>query len=180
MIRMMTVAGLVLAAGCGGSGAPPRDGPAPVITPGMTNGGGPNVIALIGAREQVGLTGQQVVALDSIGRLWSDRQDSIRAEMRGESQREGVAAQLLVRMAENNARANEAVEAVLTDEQRRAVCGIRVLDPDRRIVGSRAAPVDRRNTRDPRLRAGRSAVDTIPGVRRGWPWCGAMRPDTAR
>jgi hypothetical protein len=185
MTRMMAAAALVLAAACGGS-APPGEGPEPdgQQAPGAMpmrgmGGGGPNVFALIGAREQLGLSGTQVVELDSIGRGWAVLNDSLQRQLREDSgdRRPNMerVRPVLLRMAENNEAANLAVQQVLTDEQERGACALPMAQqrqrtgpppPGSRRVGSRG----RRGQVGP--------GDTVPEIsmRRGWPWCGLQAP----
>jgi hypothetical protein len=187
-IRMMTVAALTLAAACGGT-TPSRDGPAPREPgegpgefvgpmPGGVGGGGPNVFALIGARERLGLNGAQVTDLDSIGRAWSVVNDSVQRELRRRGERTPAATvhPLLLRMAENNDAANRAVEALLSEEQRRVACTLPAAQPGR--ADSRP-PVNRPSDR--RAGARRQPGDSVPGMRmrRGWPWCASASPSNS-
>lgn len=183
-IRMMAVAALALAAACGGS-TPPQDGPAPQGAgegpgefagpmPGGVGGGGPNVFALIGARERLGLNGAQVTDLDSIGRAWSVVNDSVQRELRRRGERTSATVHpLLLRMAENNDAANRAVEALLNEEQRRVACTLPAAQPGR--ADSRP-PANRPSDR--RAGARRQPGDSVPGMRmrRGWPWCASTSP----
>jgi hypothetical protein len=180
--RMMAAAALVLAAACGGQAAPPEEGPAPsqVRADGVSvvvGGGGPNVFVLIGARERLSLTGMQVTELDSIGRLWSVRNDSLQRQLRdtrGGRTDLGAVRPVLERMAENNGTANGAVEAVLTQEQRRIACTLTPPEPVRQPA-MRPPGYGRPGGRGGRMRPARGAGDTVPGMRmrRGWPWCTA-------
>jgi hypothetical protein len=190
MIRMMAVAALALAAACGGS-APPEDGPAPdgqdaggpmPFRP--MGGGGPNVFALIGAREQLALTGAQVIALDSIGRGWAVLNDSLQRQIREEpgGRRPDMdrLRPVLLRMAENNEVANSAVAAVLSEEQRRGACALPAAQSPAR--GGQRPPASRVPGSRGRMRQ-RGPGDTVPAMmtRRGWPWCAATAPaDSAR
>lgn len=186
MIRMMAVAALALAAACGGTGAAPDENPAPragdALPAGVTGGGGPNVFALLGARQQLSLTGPQVTELDSIGRMWSVRNDSLQRQLTGGRTEVAMIRPLLERMAVNNGEANSAIEALLNPEQRRIACTLPVAQgPERRgpaapRPGSRPGGYGSPN---PRMRSGRN--DTVPSMRmrRGWPWCsGAAAADT--
>lgn len=187
MIRMMAVAALTLAAACGGS-TPRQDGPAPQAAgegpggfagpmPAGVGGGGPNVFALIGARERLGLSGAQVTDLDSIGRAWSLVNDSVQRELRRRGERTAATVHpLLLRMAENNDAANRAVEALLNEEQRRVACTLPAAQPDARRPANARPPVNRPSDR--RAGARRQAGDSVPGMRmrRGWPWCGPSSP----
>lgn len=189
--RWMAVAALALAAACGGgSGTAPADGPAPQAradAPGdgrAVGGGGPNVFALIGARQQLALTSAQVVELDSIGRMWSVRNDSLQRRIGGPGARTtdlGVLRPLLERMAENNASANQAVESLLTADQRRIACTLPNAQADDRRARMADVPGAGRPGMRGRMRPARGA-DTLPrmGMRRGWPWCtGAAPADSA-
>jgi hypothetical protein len=180
-IRMMAAAALVLAAACGGQAASPDDGPSPVegrmASAGPVLGGsGPNVFALIGARQQLALTGAQVTELDSIGRVWSVRNDSLQRQLRdhrgGRTDLE-VVRPILERMAENNGVANQAVEALLNEEQRRIACTLTPPEPARPQT-MRPPGSARVGGRGGRMRPARDG-DTEPGLRlrRGWPWCAA-------
>lgn len=188
-IRMMAMAALTLAAACGGGTAPPRDGPAPRgpgegpggvagPMPAGVGGGGPNVFALIGARERLSLTGAQVTDLDSIGRSWSVVNDSVQRELRRRGERTPVETvhPLLLRMAENNDAANRAVEALLNEEQRRVACTLPNAQPEARRPPVSRPPVNRPSDR--RAGARRQPGDSVPGMRmrRGWPWCAPAAP----
>jgi hypothetical protein len=195
-IRMMAVAALALAAACGGT-TPPEDGPAPGGRggPGGTGGpmmsgmggGGPNVFALIGAREQLSLSGAQVTELDSIGRAWSVLNDSLQRQLRGRrgdrTPMEEVRP-LLLRMAANNESANRAVETLLSDEQRRMACALPAAQGEARRRPPPGAPMPGgRPGGARRPRSQRMPGDTMPGMRmsRGWPWCAPTVPaDSAR
>lgn len=178
MIRMMAVAALVLSAACGGAGNAPQDGPAPgpagaPLPAGLTGGSVPNVFALMGARQQLALTGAQVTELDSIGRMWSVRNDSLQRQLGRSGERAEVALvrPVLERMAANNQEANTAIEALLNADQRRIACTLPVAQgPERRF------PVAERPINpNGRLGSARNRRDTAPAMpmRRGWPWCSA-------
>jgi hypothetical protein len=188
--RMTAVAALVLAAACGGS-APPDDGPAPqgpggAGEPGMRagiGGGPPSVFALIGAREQLGLSGAQVTELDSIGRMWSVRNDSLQrqlAELDGRRNATTMdrARPILLRMAENNQRAGRAVETLLNEEQRRIACTLPNAQGERRVSPGRA-PGAGPGGRGPGGRGGMRPGGPgggEPGMRTRWPWCAPAVP----
>jgi hypothetical protein len=183
MTRMMAAAALVLVAACGGQAAPPEDGPAPAQArmagdgPPVLGGSGPNVFALIGARQQLALTGAQVTELDSINRVWSVRNDSLQRQLRdyrgGRTDLEAVRP-VLVQMAENNGVANAAVEAVLTAEQRRIACTLTPPEPATRPQAVRPPGSARIGGRGGRMRpANGSEVEPGMRLRRGWPWCAA-------
>jgi hypothetical protein len=182
-IRMIAAAALVLAAACGGQGASPDEGPSPAqgrMAGGagpVLGGSGPNVFALIGARQQLALTGAQVTELDSIGRVWSVRNDSLQRQLRdyrGGRTDLGLVRPILERMAENNGVANQAVEALLNPEQRRIACTLTPPEPARPQT-MRPPGSARVGGRGGRMRPARGGGDTVPGMRlrRGWPWCAA-------
>jgi hypothetical protein len=174
----MMAATLLLAA-CGGGSTPPEDGPAPnvgggsvtVVTP-RVGGSAPNVTSLIGAREALALTSVQINTLDSIRGAWAEVDMRLRAEMR---EGNGAAGPAVMRMAENNAAAHDAIEQVLTPEQRRTVCGM----PGARPVPQPVAgpPAGRRGDMA-RRRARGLPGDSIPAMQMGggWPWCGRPIP----
>lgn len=175
--RCMVAATLLLAA-CGGGSAPPDDGPEPVSDPRSTvtvvtsrvGGSAPNVTALIGARESLALTSAQINALDSIRVAWAEVDMRLRAQMR-----DGAAGPAVVQMAENNSAAHDAIEQVLTPEQRRTVCRM----PGARPVPQAAEgpPAGRRGDMA-RRRARGLPGDSIPAMQvgGGWPWCARPIP----
>lgn len=189
MIRMMAVAALALAAACGGAGAAPQEGPAPQqgageLPGGLRGGSAPNVFALLGARQQLSLTSAQVTVLDSIGRTWSVRNDSLQRQLgdRGADRTDlTVVRPLLERMAANNQEANGAIESVLNAEQRRIACTLQPPQgPERRVPPPSGRVQD--GGRRPggfggpggRMGPGRPG-EPMPQMqaRRGWPWCSA-------
>jgi hypothetical protein len=184
MIRMMAVAALALSAACGGAGAAPQDRPSPeqagARPPGLTGGSVPNVFALLGARQQLSLTGPQVTELDSIGRVWSARNDSLQRQLGRPGERAEVALirPILERVAANNQQANTAIEALLSAEQRRIVCTLPVAG----AAEPRMPVADRPVNPNAGMGSVRSRRDTLPAMRmrRGWPWCSAAADaDTA-
>ncbi len=184
MTRMMAVAALALAAACGGQGGAPADAPAPqagapVLPEGMiTGGGGPNVFVLLGARQQLSLTSAQVTALDSIGRVWSVRNDSLQRQLRAPRERTEipVVRPVLEQIAVNNDAANRMVQGVLSAEQQRIACTLPVVQTDRRGPAYATAPAPGTTRAGGRngigQRARRDTVSTLR-MRRGWSWCGA-------
>lgn len=192
MMRMMAVAALALSAACGGTGTAPEQGPAPrqdggMLSAGATGGGGPNVFALLGARQQLALTGAQVTELDSIGRMWAVRNDSLQRQVGRPGERTDIALirPVLEQMAANNEQSNAAIETVLNAEQRRIACTLPVVQrPERRgqADGGRMGGGGRPGGPGGGVRPGRGR-DSVPGMRmrRGWPWCAATAPaDSAR
>lgn len=180
--RMMAVAALALAAACGGQGGAPADAPAlqagaSALPEGVImGGGGPNVFVLLGARQQLALSSGQVTALDSIGRLWSVRNDSLQRQLRAPRERTEIplVRPVLEQMAVNNDAANRLVEGVLTAEQRRIACTLPIAQADRRGPARVTAPAPGTTRAGGRNGLGqRARRDTVTGtrMRRGWSWC---------
>ena len=113
----------------------------------------PPVLSLLGHRERLSLTSEQIAALDSIAHVWDVENERLTTRGMMVSSGLGGASVSTVRStgasrkeaAANNLRAARAVEAVLTSEQRRLVC---------------ETPSPRRATRSP------------------WPWCNAGSPES--
>ena len=166
----------------------------------------PSVFALIGARERLNLTSQQVSALDSIAEMARTQNrpltDTLRSltnsgsggpirQPRGEFQARRFIP-ILHRMGDNNRRALEGVQAVLTPEQRAAVCTLAAEQREER--GGRRRDVLGGLGGSGRGRRGGMRGEDFPVYgdsmagrgRRGaggWPWCAPARPmrvDTAR
>jgi len=202
-IRMIAVAALGLASACGG-GSAPSQGPGPESSAdggpqgelagmgGISMGGGqPSVFSLLGARERMALTSQQVTALDSINRVWAVRNDSLQRQLRGawgesrsrSNQAFQQARPVLIQIAENNEVANRAVESLLDADQRRTACTIQGEQRAQAAERPGGRPDARRRTAPIRRGRGAPRLDTIPGTRaiRGWPWCAGNVPaDSAR
>lgn len=159
----------------------------------------PSVYAVIGARERLKLTSQQVTALDSIAEAARELNrpltDSLRSltnsgnggpirQPRGEFQSARFIPALR-RIAENNRGALAQIQAVLTPEQRTGVCTLAREQREQRYgEGGRRAGGRRGGGGRGGMRGGMNggdmpvAGDTIrgPGGRGGvggWPWCGA-------
>ncbi|HYH81686.1 MAG TPA: Spy/CpxP family protein refolding chaperone [Longimicrobium sp.] len=156
----------------------------------------PSVYALIGARERLKLTSRQVTALDSIAEAAREQNrpmtDSLRTltnsgsggpirAPRGEFQTERFIPALR-RMGENNRRALEAIQALLTPEQRTGVCELaREQREQRYAVRGRGGLGGRRDgrgrgrggMRDGMLGIGGDDVREAGGGVGGWPWCPA-------
>jgi predicted small lipoprotein YifL len=111
----------------------------------------PSVYALIGARERLKLTSPQVTALDSIADAARVQNapltDSLRSITgsgnggpirlpRGDFQT-ARAIPMLHRIGDNNRRALDAIQAVLTPDQRTAVCSLAQEERDTRMGGMR-------------------------------------------
>jgi hypothetical protein len=220
-IALSTLAALLLAA-CGGRQSPePQPGGNPL---GMTARDSsqrrlfdayrgaqmPSVYALIGARERLKLTSAQVTALDSIAEAARERNrpltDSLRSlsnsgnggpirQPRGEFQTARYVP-LLTRIGENNRGAVDAIQALLTPEQRSQVCTLMREQRDDRYAGR-----GRRGGYGGGRDGGRGARGGMPGTppmdgdslrgpggrfgggAGGWPWCtgtGRTAVDSAR
>ncbi|HEU0012203.1 MAG TPA: hypothetical protein VFQ45_00895, partial [Longimicrobium sp.] len=128
----------------------------------------PPVYALLGARDELGLTSRQVLALDAIAeRLERDNEPLYRklsqppvpapvvAELTTALAKPVRAARVRRQLAQNNRRAYDEVRAVLTPEQHARVCGL----------GASRAPAIARAFAGGRQRA-----------RSPWPWCAEPAP----
>ncbi|HEU4560989.1 MAG TPA: hypothetical protein VFS20_24265 [Longimicrobium sp.] len=165
----------------------------------------PSVFALIGARERLKLTSPQVSALDSIAEIARTQNrvltDSLRSltnsgsggpirQPRGEFQTRRFIP-ILHHMGDNNRRALGAVQAVLTPEQRTAVCTMVAEQREERgerrrgVLGGLGGDGGRRRG----MRGEDFPVygDSVAGRPRrgagGWPWCAparSVRVDSAR
>ncbi|HEX9939930.1 MAG TPA: Spy/CpxP family protein refolding chaperone [Longimicrobium sp.] len=153
----------------------------------------PSVFALIGARERLNLTSQQVTALDSIAEAVREQNrpltDTLRTltnsggggpirAPRSEFQTQRFIP-ILNRMGDNNHRALAGVQAVLTPEQRAGVCTLAAEQREQRGRRRRDAPGRGGST----VRGGMEPLfrDSVGGGRRGrapggWPWCTTPRP----
>ncbi len=185
-------AAALLLAACGGgspSRAPePRDTFVPVQAP--------PVYALLGQREALGLSSAQIMALDSVGEDLRVRNraatDSLRAAWRhgggermsdrGRRQFADANQPLFQRVSANNQRAIQAVERILTAEQRVRSCELagrerqerRIEAMERREAGETRAGARRRRSlamMDP---------DSLIGRRATWTWCPRAEPRGAR
>ena len=194
MRRVLPLLAVIASASCGGGNPPPQAEPEPeseLAGPLPAAAGTPAVIALIGARERLGLTSAQVIALDSIGGSWRSRNDALVAELRrawGDRRprnREGMerARPLFESMGENNDAAARGVEAVLTPEQRQTACELQREAGRERAGRTRAdgggapggggpggGPRGGRAGMGPRGGSG-MRPDSVATMRRGWPWC---------
>jgi hypothetical protein len=196
MKRLLTATGILALAACSSSSAPP---PA-VTTPQQPWVPTPPVYALIGERQDLNLTSAQVTTLDSIGvALAASNQPAltqIQAMQPSGGFRRTSAADverarpLIDSIRENNRRAQERVQALLTEQQRAEVC--KMYAPDR-AEQRRRESAQREARQQPR---GRFEADTmIASLFTGpWSWCGrqgaaarqaadsamrAARPDSA-
>ncbi|HEV2149409.1 MAG TPA: Spy/CpxP family protein refolding chaperone [Longimicrobiaceae bacterium] len=171
MKRLTRTLGLLALAAC--SSAPPASQAPPQQAWVPT----PPVYALIGQRQDLNLTSAQVTALDSIGAALQRQNSPMLTELRELQQASGGfrrrpspeaterARPLIDSLRENNRTAQEAVRALLSEEQRTRVC--RISGPDRDDARRRQA----RQQQQPRQRG--IGPDTTVNVFRGpWTWCG--------
>ena len=164
---------------CSSAGAPA--GPPPsMVTPSMLQP--PPIYALLGYRERLELTSEQIVGLDSIAVQLKERNDELIDELEERSDMARNTAALIVseegqpileEIRDNNREAAEAVGRMLTSTQQTTSCDIFDLTEDDR---------GRRRER-PRVRgADPAAADSIWRMlqSRTWPWCGesGVRADT--
>jgi hypothetical protein len=178
-MRRTALAMLLVLAGCGAGPDPasaPRALPPTALEP-------PPIYSLLGYRQEIGLTSEQVTALDSIAEAVRRenaplvqqlrRQNPPRAEARGFIVVDSAAQPAYTQLRENNRQAVAAVGEVLTAEQRTAAC--RVLDQSQRDRMARRGAAQQ----PPRQGVGRmAAADTTLLARgaAGWAWCAPAAP----
>ena len=154
------------------SAAPPPEGPPPaLVTPTMLQP--PPIYALIGHRDRLELSSQQINGLDSIAVALKDENDGLIDELQERSEitrnQTGLIVgdegrPLLEQIRDNNREASEAVGRLLTSDQQTTTCDLFSIDRDR--------PRNRRT----RVRgADPEAADSIwrSLEARTWPWCGS-------
>ncbi|HSU13741.1 hypothetical protein [Longimicrobium sp.] len=131
---------LAFAGGCKHQAAPPAE-----VSPSPATGESreqrealpPPILALIGERARLSLTSEQVVALDSIQQRWSAENARLTqtgmvmsTSVLGTTFKRGTVAPSGPEARANHFRAAKAVEAVLTEQQRRAVCDLHRTRPE--------------------------------------------------
>lgn len=165
-VRWLVVGVLMLAA-CGAPPPVPPTAAEPAVAPLQP----PPVFALIGQRETLELTSEQISALDSIGRWNSSANETVTRDPRVRDMRPGdPAVDSVTRVIrQNNLQAARGVETLLSDEQRRQVC--EMFQPEGRRDG-RAAPRGAQG----RPRTGAQGRAGRPGMMEDrqlsvWPWC---------
>ncbi len=160
-------------AGCvsrGGEAPPVGEAFAVALTPEML--AAPSVYAVLGFREQLGLSAEQVAAIDSIG-VWLTRsnaplldtlnQRASRPARAGRPQSVGTwGMALLGRMGRNNGAAVSGVAALLTPEQRARACDLFAEQRRARAAGT---------GRPALARVFGSSPDTLRDPSRRWIWC---------
>lgn len=183
MKRLVWLLGAVGVAGCAAGPAQP---PVPLVPENWV--GPPRVYSLFGERERLGLTSEQVAVLDSVGQALQEENAPIAArvnELRGDAsgrirtdpQTTAQVRPLLEQLRDNNRRAHERVQAVLTDEQERKVC--ETFGRSRRERGREGGGMDPGRRRPGGMRPDSTMMS---GRATGWLWC-APKPaagDTAR
>ncbi|HEX6746902.1 MAG TPA: hypothetical protein VF092_06355 [Longimicrobium sp.] len=207
----ITLAAVLLLAACGGP-QQPETGPQPAgsgraagrdslqreLFAAYRGAQMPSVAALIGARERLKLTSAQVTAIDSIDDAVRVRNqplgDSLRVITRSRNggpidqprneQERAAFLSVLRRIGENNRRGLDAIQALLTPEQRAGVC---TLQQEERGFGGmrRRGGMGGRGGgggRDGGMYGGGRGMPGMPGDSigarggsGGWPWCGPMR-----
>jgi hypothetical protein len=177
----LTCAALFLLAGCGGPAAPPPASVAPEAGIDPAALVAPPVYSLLGFRDRLSLTSDQVARLDSIGGWLDVANRRTQAELRTASADRGQARggmfgrqapqrspeelALLDSLATNNRAAVESVRETLTEEQRERVC---------ELVRPATEEGMRGGGRRQQQGGGRDAQPgtmMMMGGRYIWPWC---------
>jgi hypothetical protein len=153
----------------------PQPGPAPRRA--QLDADVPPILALLSDRERLSLTSSQVIALDSIAREWDVNNVKLNRRLGVARGKRPVtmalnpaASPTRAALADNNRRAAEAVQQVLTPAQREAACAMP------RAVGTRASG------RKGGLKAsfagrGTARPESRPAaVRPAWHWCAGTAP----
>jgi hypothetical protein len=152
--RALSMILLVSSAAC--APAAPPAAPAPVTQASATEV--PPILALLSERERLSLTSEQVVALEKVARDWDAANTKAIRRVRQAKVKPLALRAHAPAAADNNLRAVRAVEQVLSDEQRRAVCQL---------------------NRAPGARVASSSAPRKVERRRAWPWCSAQLPALA-
>ncbi|HET7273983.1 MAG TPA: hypothetical protein VFI91_02320 [Longimicrobiaceae bacterium] len=159
--QTLVMMALAISAGCSAPSAAPPD-VEPVGT--VLQVRPPPVYALLGERQELRLTSEQVAALDSIGSWLNAANAPLFLELNGEPGDPSVVdratmVSLVEQIHENNTAAGEAVRDLLDDTQEGKVCEMFAIDPD-----------DAEEFRERRRRSART--DSIIQSLTVWPWCG--------
>jgi hypothetical protein len=165
---------LLLAVSACSSAATPAGPPPSLVTPLMLQP--PPIYALLGYRERLELTTEQIVGLDSIAMGLKDENDDLIHELEEKSSLTRSQTALIVgdegkpvleQIRENNRGAAEAVGRLLTSEQQETTCDLFRLE--RNESGRRGRQQRERRGVD------QAAADSIWRAleSRTWPWCGA-------
>jgi hypothetical protein len=166
---------LVVASAAACAPSAPQPGPAPRRA--QIDADVPPILALLSDRERLSLTSQQVIALDSIAREWDVTNVKLNRRLGVARGKRPVtlalnpaASPTRAALGDNNRRAAEAVQQVLTPAQRDAACAMP------RAIGTRASG------RSGGVKASFAARGTArhdarhPAVRPAWHWCAATAP----
>jgi hypothetical protein len=171
---------LVSAAACGGAPAEPASAPAAGMPFGSLEA--PPVHSLIGHRQALELTSEQITVLDSIGqhvnaanRPLMQQMGELRAQFRGRTGRDMRTGEvvpggeegrsLLEQIRQNNRDAVEGVREVLTPAQQQRACAL-YRDADQRRQRAAAA-----RAQQPGGAARARGATERPAVATVWPWC---------
>jgi hypothetical protein len=191
--RSCSIVALLVLAGCGRGGsalpqgaAGPRGGPPPNPI------AMPSVYALLGERERLQLSAEQIAELDSIGEWSASESQRIERALRDLGVRgpivlqdsapssgsaplsaESEAGRLIHELASVTLRATEGVENVLDSNQRAVVCSLQD-DSDARRLRESARDGRREPRATPSRPRGPSGAASMRRV--GWPWCSPPRP----
>jgi hypothetical protein len=187
MTMRISLAAVILTLSACASGGVGR-GPDPEMMAAYRGTQAPSIYGLIGARERLGLTSIQVTTLDSIAESLRARNtrlsDSLRAirdvgpggpiPLPRDSAEHAGFVPVLREMARNNQASVAAVQALLTEDQRRIACELQRENPGMR---GRDGMRGRGSGGPPRggMRRGMDGMemegDTLRGMGRAWPWC---------
>ncbi|HEX6071303.1 MAG TPA: hypothetical protein VFZ18_15830 [Longimicrobiaceae bacterium] len=166
---------LLLAVAACSSASTPAGPPPSYVTPLMLQP--PPIYALLGYRERLELTTEQIVGLDSIATGLKEENDDLIDELEEKSSLTRSQTALIVgdegkpvleQIRENNRGAAEAVGRLLTSEQQVSTCDLFRLERDERSRRGRGQQQRERRGVD------QAAADSIWRAleARTWPWCG--------
>lgn len=174
---------------CGPASAP--SDPPTVVTPIMLEP--PPIYALLGFRERLELTSEQIVQLDSIAIDVQARNSELMEELEEKSQLTRSQTALMVgeearpvldRIRDNNLEAAAAVGRLLSPAQQTTACQVFDMDRDEQTREEEREEEREREERAERRRqrVGGIQLDTalISMQRRIWPWCTASAPSQDR
>lgn len=138
----------------------------------------PPVYSLLGYRDRINLTSEQITRLDSIAIALREENAPLVAELRenarlqsrsgGGLQVQAAQRPLLDQIRENSTEAIEAVGELLTEDQEEEIC--KIYEDERVDRTDRQRRSERRSRR--RRARGMPADSLVFRGFRGWPWCG--------